>query len=58
MRASVIRQTLRGVSLQGREGEPVSLDKAAMTMILQRQMKKRLVPLEHNGRRPIRREEN
>ena len=55
MRASVIHRTARGVQLQGREGEPVSLDKAAMTMVLQRQMKKRMVPLEHNGGRPIRR---
>ena len=57
MRACVIRVTPKGIQLQGREGEPVSLDKTAMIMIDQRAYKKRLVPLEHNFGQPIRRKQ-
>lgn len=55
MRACLIRVTAKGYSLQGREGEPVSLDKAAMIMLDQRAYKKRRFPLEHNWGQPIRR---
>lgn len=55
MRACLIHRTAKGISLQGREGEPVSLDKTAMIMIDQRAYKKRLVPLEHAFGLPIRR---
>ena len=55
MRACLIHRTAKGIQLQGREGEPVSVDKAAMIMIDQRAYKRRLVPLEHNFGQPIRR---
>lgn len=57
MRACLIHRTAKGISLRGREGEPVSLDKAAMIVINQRAYKKRLVPLEHAWGQPIRRKQ-
>jgi hypothetical protein len=57
MRACLIHRTAKGISLQGREGEPVAVDRTAMIMIDQRAYKKRLVPLEHNWGSPIRRKQ-
>jgi hypothetical protein len=55
MRACVIHRTAKGIVLQGREGEPVSVDRTAMILMQQRGFKKRRVPLEHAFGFPIRR---
>lgn len=58
MRACLIHRTAKGIQLQGREGEPIMIgDKTTDRLILQRQMKRRLVPLEHNFGQPIRRKQ-
>ena len=55
MRACLIHRTAKGISLQGREGEPIAVDRTAMMLMQQRGFKKRLVPLDHNFGQPIHR---
>ena len=56
MRACIIKQTTSGISIQPDKGEAVSINADALRMIQQRQVKHRLVPLEHNFGQPIKRQ--
>jgi len=54
MQANVIQVGPKGsVALQSPDGKPFSFDATAALLIQQRQYRKRRVPLEHNGGKPI-----